>query len=936
MTMAKNQLISTAGPLSVRVVKGLTVSILAIFLLACGGGSTESMLASARDYMAKKDAKAAIIQIKNALQKDPNSPDARYLMGAALLETGEMAAAEVELKKALDLKASADDVVPKLAEALLGTGQFKRLTDEYSATPLGSAKANASLKTSLASAWAAQGKSEQFQEALKAALAAEPGHEPAILAQARFKAGIRDFDAALELAESVLLKNPKSAEALRLKGDLMLYFKQQPDDALAQYRKAIEAKADLLPAHAGAVNILLTKNKLDDASTQLDALKKVLPNHPQTRYLVAQLAYQKKDFKTAREQVQQLLRIAPNNVRAIQLAGAVEFQLNSLLQAEVLLNKALAASPELVLARRMLVMTYLRSGQPAKALTTLNAGIAKGVVDPEINTVAGEVYLQNGDVKKAEEYFAKAAKASPDDARKKTSLALSRLAGSNSEAAYGELQEIAAADKGVTADMALISAHLRKGDFDKALKAIDGLEKKQPEKPLAANLRGRTLLAKKDTAGARKSFEAALKIDPTFFTAVASLAALDLAEKKPEDAKKRFEAVLAKEPKNGQALLALAELAARTGAPKEEVGALLIKATEANPTEPGPRLLLVDFYLGNNDVKQATSAAQNAVATLPENPDVIDALGRVQLAAGEPNQAVTTFSKVVALQPLSPRPLLRLADGHMANKNKDAALQTLKKAIEIKPDLIDAQKGVISLNMDAKRYSEAVAMAKTVQKQRPKEPVGYVFEGDISASQKNWDAATLVYRAGLKEAPSAELAIKLHSSLLTAKKIPDADKFAATWVKDNPNDFGFQFYLGDYAIARRDYASAEKSYNAVIKLQPTNAAAFNNLAWVSGRLNKSNAVELAEKALQLAPQQAPFMDTLAVLLSDKGDYAKALEWQNKAITAQPQNTLFKLNLAKIHIKGDKKDLAKKELDGLAKLGDKFPNQAEVGTLLKSL
>ena len=78
------------------------------------------------------------------------------------------------------------------------------------------------------------------------------------------------------------------------------------------------------------------------------------------------------------------------------------------------------------------------------------------------------------------------------------------------------------------------------------------------------------------------------------------------------------------------------------------------------------------------------------------------------------------------------------------------------------------------------------------------------------------------------------------------------------------------------------------------------------------------------------------MDTLAMLLSDKNDYAKALEWQTKAVTLQPENTLFKLNMAKIHIKGGKKDLAKKELDELVKLGDKFPAQAEVTGLLKSL
>ena len=152
----------------------------------------------------------------------------------------------------------------------------------------------------------------------------------------------------------------------------------------------------------------------------------------------------------------------------------------------------------------------------------------------------------------------------------------------------------------------------------------------------------------------------------------------------------------------------------------------------------------------------------------------------------------------------------------------------------------------------------------------------------------------------------------------------------------SPTDAAFQFYLGDVAIKRNDYAAAEKSYATVIKLQPTNAIAFNNLAWVSGRLNKDTAIGFAETANKLAPNQPAFMDTLAMLLSDKNDYAKALEWQTKAVTAQPQNTLFKLNLAKIHLKGGKKDLAKKELDDLAKLGDKFAAQPEVATLLKSL
>ena len=915
------------------VVAAVTLSL---FLTGCGGGSTDSMLTSAKEYLAKNDNKAAVIQIKNALQKNPDSPEGRFLLGSALLKAGDVANAEAEFRKALALKHSPDQLVPELARAMLSTRQYKKLTDEFSSTVLTAPRAQAELQVILASAHSEQGNKDLYQAALAAALAAEPGFAPALTMQARQKAVVKDFDGALALADEVIAKTPTSADAWKLKGDILYFIKNQPKEALLAYRKVVEIRPELILGQSSVLSVLLGMGDLDEAAKQLEALKKLSPNHPQTKYFQTQLAYQKRDFKAARESAQQLLRIVPDNPRAMQLAGVVEFQLNALLQAEALLSKAVAAAPDLVLARRILVMTYLRSGQAAKALATLNQGIAKGFVDPEINTVAGEVYLQNGDVKKAEEYFAKALKLAPTDGRKRTSLALTQIIGGNVDSAFGELQDIASSDSGVTADMALISAHLRRGELDKALVAIDGLEKKQPDKPLAANLRGRTLLAKKDIAGARKSFERALTIDPLFFPAVASLANLDIADKKPEDAKKRFEAVLAQNPKNSQALLAIAEIAARSNASKEEVAALINKAIDATPTEAIPRLLLIEYHLGHKDLKQAMSVAQNALTALPDSPEVMEALGRVQLQSGEQNQALTSFNKLAAMQPLLPKPQLLLAEAQLAAKNKDGAAQNLRRALDIKPDLIEAQRGLIMLYLDAKKYPEAVSIAHTVQTQRPKEAIGYILQGDVASAQKKWDDAATAFKAGLKAAPSSELAIKLHAITTASGKAADAEKFSAAWVKGHANDAAFQFYLGDFAIAKKDYAVAEKSYSAVVKIQPTNAAALNNLAWVTGKLNKPGAIEFAEKANTLAPNQPALMDTLAMLLSDKNDYAKALELQTKVVAAQPQNPLFKLNLAKIHISGGKKDLARKELDELVKLGDKFAGQAEVAELIKDL
>ncbi|MEN9538422.1 MAG: hypothetical protein RLZZ126_657, partial [Pseudomonadota bacterium] len=63
---------------------------------------------------------------------------------------------------------------------------------------------------------------------------------------------------------------------------------------------------------------------------------------------------------------------------------------------------------------------------------------------------------------------------------------------------------------------------------------------------------------------------------------------------------------------------------------------------------------------------------------------------------------------------------------------------------------------------------------------------------------------------------------------------------------------------------------------------------------------------------------------------------KALELQGAVMKKAPDNALFKLNLVRIQIGAGKKDDARKNLEDLAKLGDKFPAQTEVGRLLKSL
>jgi tetratricopeptide (TPR) repeat protein len=102
--------------------------------LLLGGCSTEdpqAMVASARQYLEQNDHPAAIIQLKNALQAQPDLAEARFLLGRALLLKGDPAGAQTELQKARALGHSADEVTPLLVRSRLALGQFREVTEEF-------------------------------------------------------------------------------------------------------------------------------------------------------------------------------------------------------------------------------------------------------------------------------------------------------------------------------------------------------------------------------------------------------------------------------------------------------------------------------------------------------------------------------------------------------------------------------------------------------------------------------------------------------------------------------------------------------------------------------------------------------------------------------------------------------------------------------------
>jgi thioredoxin-like negative regulator of GroEL len=63
----------------------VAATCVAALLTACGGASAEKLVESAKAYMAKGEWRPAVIELKSAIQKQPESPEARFLLGTALL-----------------------------------------------------------------------------------------------------------------------------------------------------------------------------------------------------------------------------------------------------------------------------------------------------------------------------------------------------------------------------------------------------------------------------------------------------------------------------------------------------------------------------------------------------------------------------------------------------------------------------------------------------------------------------------------------------------------------------------------------------------------------------------------------------------------------------------------------------------------------------------
>jgi len=927
MPSIRNKQTITVAMISGAIVMACTVG-------GCGKTQTQQALVDdAKAYQQKGDSKAAIIQLKNALQKNPDDMEARYLLGTIYNEAGDPQSAEKELRKALSLGMDRDKIASGLGKSLLLQGQFQKVLDETKQEP--DAKSNAEISVLRGNAYLALGKNADAKASFDSALKDKPDAPDVLIGLAKHALAEKDIDAATRLSEQAVSKNPKSVEAWLFKGDL-LRAQGKVEPALAAYDETLKLNPGNALSHIVKANLEIGAGKFNEAKLDIDAAKKSTPNSLIVLYTQALLDFSQKNNTAALESLQQVLRVAPDHMPSVLLAGAVQYALGSMQQAEQHLKKYLDKNSENLYARKLLVTVLLKNRQTERAINTLVPALKDAPQDAQLFALAGETYMQAKDFTKATEYFEKASTLAPQNAMVHTALAMSKLEQGENARAIAELEKATSLDaKSPQAGILLVMTHLQQKEYDKALAAVKTLEKEQADNPVVQNLKGGIYLSKQNIANARASFQKAVSLQPAYFPAVANLAQLDLQEKNPDAAKKRFETLLETDKKNAQAMVALSNLAASRGQ-NDEAKTWLERAVMENPDAVQPAKLLVAHYLRMGAKQNAMSLATKQQSINPGNADFLELLAQTQSANGDKQAALESYSKLAVLMPDSASIQLRIAAVYATMKNDAATSDSLKKALRIDPNSVDAYVALVGLAAKKGNYEEALSISRQVQKQQMKSPIGHVLEGDILIAQKKPELAVKAYERAIAINKNGPLVIKWHGALTQMGKGKEGDSQLAQWLKEHPADTTARMYLAQINLSSRQNKAAIEQLQIILKTDPKNAAALNNLAFAYDQEKNPHALEYAEKAYQLAANSPAVMDTLGWMLVEQGNTARGLPLLQKASALVPTESEIRYHLVLGLIKSGDKINARKELEQLLTIGKSFPKIDEAKALMKQL
>jgi putative PEP-CTERM system TPR-repeat lipoprotein len=887
------------------------------------------VLADARNAHARGEDRVALIHLKNLLQQEPGHATARRMLGELHLAQGDPVSAEKELRRALALGQPRQELLPLLVRAMLGQANYPGLLDELREQP-----ASAMVLAWRGHAHFGLGKMEDAAQLYRQALRKDTNLVDAHLGQARLAWAADDAPAAATAVERAIHADPRSTEALRLRGDL-LRSRGELDSALLSYHAILQLDRNNVQAYADIAALRLQQGKPAEARQQLESARKIQPSSLVLSYAQALLDLAEGKHKSALERAQMVLRTAPEHLPSMLLAASVELETGATAQARAHIRRYRETRPKEAFALRLQAMCDLKEGKAQEALALLEPVIGGSPQDIEMLALGGEAAMRAGKHELAARWFGRASALAPESGPLLAATGLSLLSEGQDARALDALERAVQKNdtSALRAGALLVMTHLRKRDFKQAMEQVRQMEA-QGDNPAVQNLKGGVLLVSGDGLGARKAFTQALKLDAGHMPALDNLAELDLLEKKAPQARQRYQAALERQRDSVPLMMALARLESRQGNVAAAI-TWLERAATAAPDAEGTVQALAALYLRNGEADKALRQARRLQTVRPNEAGSLDLLAQAASAAGVHAQALDSLQKLAVLRPADADVQMRIAQTLLAQKEKTAALAAARKAIAIEPQREDALLLASALMLDSRVFEDAYKLARAVQQEQPSAGIGFKLEGDALLEAGKAAEAVKKYERGQLLQRSGPMLIALHRALIAAREPDSAEHHMRAWLEQHPADQPTRLYFASHLLQRAEFSAARREYETILKRDPDNVIALNDLAWARLQSKDGDAVQPAERAYHLAPSNPAVADTLAWVLAETGKPARAIPLLKKALEAAPTSSDIRLHYAHALFRSGDKRGARSQCEQLLALQD-FPHRAEVQDLLAKL
>lgn len=912
----------------------LRVGLVALVLL--GGGPLWASESSdkAQRLIDRGDLRTATIELKSALQKNPQDAEARLLLGRLHLRSGNGPAAEKEIRAAIDLGIDARRFRLDLVEAMILQSRFEdamRRLDNASDLTLEEETRALALRGDAALGRDRVGEARDYYER---ALSRDPDNQQAGVGLLRLGNKEGDVAETIRATDAFLERFPNNVDALLIRAD---FYRADGDSekSLELLERVLKQDPRHIVAMLGKASALIALKDYERARVQLNNIDAAQRNIPLVGYLRGLIAFQEKNWKDASDLLERVLTQVPHHAQSQVLLGIIRFSEGDLEMADELLGSALAVMPDNLTVLKVLGATYIKMRKAEDAIALLRP--YAGLGDSQLLALLGSAYMLQGDLESGQEWLTKSVEGSPDLASLRTQLALTLLAGGQTGQAIEELKS--AVDLGqdvLQADVLLVLAQLKDEKFDEAVAASLAFEERLPDSPVPYNLTGLVYLAKGDLDNARERFEKARGIDPTFATAQINLARIDLTNGDPDSARERYEQILEHAPKHLGALLGLAALAEQRG-DSDALVAALERAQDANPTASEPGVLLARYYISRGDHLRARTIANDLTARFPDSDTALEILARAQTLSGQVSTAVSTFEQLASRSPKQMKYHYLLGGAYWKNQEYRKAQDAFRRALNLQADFVDAWMALASVSLDAGDSESALSAAQALQTRFPESARGYQVEAKIRMLQGEPDKAILAVEEAYKRDKSGEIVLQLAETLQKSGRPGEAVEHLQPWMEQHPDDLDAGGYLGMLLQQLGRDPEAIAAYERVLaNTDKPNPLLLNNLAWLYFEKGDERALNLARRAYDMVPNRPEVADTYGWILFSSGEQRRGLSILQQAYLAFPNQMDIGYHVGAA-LKGQgRNDEAVQILRKVLREGGDSPTKSKIRALLDEL